>query len=56
MTGINKAILIGNLGANPELKYGSNGNAIGQLSLAKREAWIVKYGAKQEYFKWQAGD
>jgi single-strand DNA-binding protein len=48
MSGINKVILIGNLGANPELKYGSNGNAIVNLSLATNEAWTDKSGAKQE--------
>jgi single-strand DNA-binding protein len=52
MSGINKVILIGNLGANPELKYGSNGNAIVNLSLATSEAWTDKSGAKQERVEW----
>ena len=38
MAGINKVMLIGNLGANPELKYSSSNVAITNLSVAS-EAW-----------------
>ena len=31
MAGINKVILVGNLGAKPEIKYAANGNAISNL-------------------------
>jgi single-strand DNA-binding protein len=34
MAGINKVILVGNLGAKPEVKYGSTGNAMTNLSVA----------------------
>ena len=36
MAGINKVILVGNLGAKPEIKYASNGNAISNLSVSQR--------------------
>ena len=42
MNGINKVTLIGNLGANPEVKYGANNNAIVNLSIATNESWIDK--------------
>jgi len=49
MAGINKVILVGNLGAKPEVKYASNGNAISNLSVATSESWTDKStGQKQE--------
>lgn len=39
MRGINKVILIGTLGADPDVKYDSNGNAIANLSVATSEVW-----------------
>lgn len=42
MNGLNKVTLIGNLGADPEIKYGSNSNAITTLSIATSESWIDK--------------
>ena len=53
MAGINKVILVGNLGAKPEIKYASNGNAISNLSLATSESWTDKStGQKQERTEW----
>ena len=53
MAGINKVILVGNLGAKPEVKYASNGNAISNLSLATSESWTDKStGQKQERTEW----
>jgi single-strand DNA-binding protein len=53
MSGINKVILIGNLGATPELKYAAGGNAILNLSLATSETWTDKNtGQKQEKTEW----
>ena len=53
MAGINKVILIGNLGTNPELKYASGGGAILNLSIATSEAWTDKNtGQKQEKTEW----
>ena len=53
MAGINKVILVGNLGAKPEIKYASNGNAISNLSVAISESWTDKStGQKQERTEW----
>jgi single-strand DNA-binding protein len=53
MAGINKVILVGNLGAKPEVKYASNGNAIANLSVATSESWTDKNsGEKQEKTEW----
>jgi single-strand DNA-binding protein len=53
MSGINKVILVGNLGAKPEVKYASNGNAIANLSVATSESWTDKNtGQKQEKTEW----
>jgi len=42
MKGINKVILIGNLGQDPEIRYTSGGMAIATLSLATSESWRDK--------------
>ena len=53
MAGINKVILIGNLGTTPELKYATGGNAILNLSIATSETWTEKNtGQKQEKTEW----
>jgi len=53
MSGINKVILVGNIGAKPEVKYSSNGSAITNLSVATSETWNDKNsGEKQEKTEW----
>jgi single-strand DNA-binding protein len=53
MSGINKVILIGNLGTKPELKYSSTNTAIANLSVATSEFWTDKNtGNKQEKTEW----
>jgi len=53
MSGINKVILVGNIGAKPEVKYSSNGSAIANLSVATSETWNDKNsGEKQERTEW----
>ncbi len=49
---INKVILIGNLGQNPEVRYSPSGQAICNLSIATNEAWTDKNGQKQEKTEW----
>lgn len=50
---INKAILLGNLGNKPELKYSSNGSAICSLSVATSESWTDKNsGEKKVSTEW----
>ena len=53
MSGINKVILVGNIGTKPEVKYSSNGSAIANLSVATSETWNDKNsGEKQEKTEW----
>jgi len=51
--GINKVILIGNLGADPETRHTAGGNAVSNLSLATSEAWRDRQsGEMQERTEW----
>lgn len=50
--GVNKVILIGNLGADPDLRYTPNGQAVCDLRLATNETWVDKSGQKQERTEW----
>ncbi len=51
--GINKVILVGNVGVDPEVKYMPNGNAVTTLSIATSETWKDKQtGDKQERTEW----
>ncbi len=51
--GINKVILIGHIGGDPEVRYMPNGNAVATISVATTEAWKDKQtGDKQERTEW----
>jgi single-strand DNA-binding protein len=51
--GVNKVILVGTLGRDPEVKYAANGNAIANINLATNESWTDKQsGQKQEKTEW----
>jgi len=52
MSGVNKVILIGRLGSDPELRYTSNGNPVASLSVATSEKWKDKEGQPQEKTEW----
>ena len=52
MPSINKVMLIGNLGKDPEMKYMTSGDAIANLTLATTENWKDKAGEKQEKTEW----
>jgi len=52
MSGVNKVILIGNLGANPEMRFTQGGQAVANLRLATTEKWTDKSGQKQEATEW----
>ena len=53
MAGINKAILIGNLGRDPELSYTPGGLAVARFSIATSEQWTDKEtGEKKERTEW----
>jgi len=49
---VNKVILIGNLGADPEVRYMPSGDAITNIRLATTDNWKDKNGEKQERTEW----
>lgn len=51
-SGINKVLLIGRLGTNPEVRYTTNGGAVANFNLATNESWTDKAGQKQERTEW----
>jgi single-strand DNA-binding protein len=51
--GINKAVIVGTLGKDPEIKYASNGNAVVNISVATNESWKDRQtGEAQERTEW----
>lgn len=51
--GVNKVILVGNLGQDPEVRYIPNGSAVATLSLATSESWRDKQsGEQKEVTEW----
>ncbi len=52
MAGINKVILIGHLGADPEIRYTQGGAPVANLRLATSESWKNKNGQKEERTEW----
>jgi single-strand DNA-binding protein len=52
MASVNRVILIGNLGKDPEIRYTQAGEPIANFSLATNEAWTDKAGQKQERTEW----
>ncbi len=53
MRGVNKVILVGTLGRDPEVRYTPNGNAIANLNVATSEQWTDKQsGDRQERTEW----
>jgi single-strand DNA-binding protein len=53
MRGVNKAIIVGSCGQNPELKYTASGNAVVNVSIATNETWKDKNtGEQQERTEW----
>lgn len=50
--GINKVILVGNLGNDPETRYSQSGSAITTISVATSESWKDKNGEQQERTEW----
>lgn len=53
MSSVNKMILVGNLGADPEIKTGSSGSRVARLSIATSEKWTDKAtGEKREHTDW----
>ncbi|MGZ5081557.1 MAG: single-stranded DNA-binding protein, partial [Usitatibacter sp.] len=52
MASVNKVILIGNLGRDPETRYMPDGGAVTNISIATTETWKDKAGEKQEKTEW----
>jgi single-strand DNA-binding protein len=52
MAGVNKVILIGHLGADPEIRYTQSGSPVANLRLATSESWKGKDGQKEERTEW----
>ena len=50
--GVNKVILIGNLGGDPELRSTPGGTSVASFTLATNESWTDKDGTKQERTEW----
>lgn len=52
MASVNKVILIGNLGRDPETRYTTGGDAVTNLNIATTDTWKDKSGEKQEKTEW----
>lgn len=52
MSSVNKAIILGNVGKDPEIRYSADGKAIANFSVATSSSWKDKAGAKQEQTEW----
>ena len=52
MSGINKVILVGRLGADPEKKQTQTGQTVTRLNLATSESWVNREGERQEKTEW----
>lgn len=52
MASVNKAIILGNLGQDPETRYMPNGKAATNITIATTESWKDKEGNKQEKTEW----
>jgi single-strand DNA-binding protein len=54
MASVNKVILLGNLGRDPETRYTTGGDAVTNLRIATSEQWKDKSGEKQERTEWHS--
>lgn len=52
MASVNKVILIGNLGKDPEVRYMQDGEAVATITLATTDTWKDRNGEKQEKTEW----
>ena len=52
MASVNKVILVGNLGADPEVRYAPSGTAVANFSVATTDQWTNKEGGKEEKTEW----
>lgn len=52
MSGVNKVILVGNLGQDPEMRHTSGGTAVVNMSIATSRKWTTKSGEQKEDTQW----
>ena len=52
MSGINKVILVGRLGTDPEMKNTATGQTVTRINLATSESWVNREGERQEKTEW----
>ncbi len=52
MSSLNKILLIGNLGKDPEIRYTPDGSPVATFSIATSENWTDKNGTRQEHTEW----
>lgn len=52
MASVNKVILVGNLGKDPDVRYMPSGDAVANITLATTDSWKDKGGEKQERTEW----
>jgi single-strand DNA-binding protein len=52
MLGVNKVILVGNLGADPEVRYSSTGTAVTNFRIATSENWTNREGGRETRTEW----
>ena len=52
MSSLNKILLIGHLGKDPEIRYTPDGSPVATFSLATSENWTDKNGSRQEHTEW----
>ena len=52
MASVNKVILVGNLGRDPDVRYTQSGTVVANFSLATNEVWTDKSGTRQERTEW----
>jgi single-strand DNA-binding protein len=51
-SGVNRVILVGNLGADPEVRFTPGGQAVANFRIATNESWTDKNGQKQDRTEW----
>jgi single-strand DNA-binding protein len=54
VSSVNKVILIGRLGKDPEVKFTASGNPVCRFSVATNETWKDKAGNAQEHIEWHS--
>ncbi len=52
MASVNKVILVGNLGRDPELRYTKSGQPVASFSIATTDSWNNKAGEREEHTEW----